>query len=444
MQVATQQVLRWPTRSCRSESACGAHPGPIVADIEVHIDFAPGPRRVGTLHRHARRGGEAVTFEYHADWLADPARFSLEPALALGRGAFVPADRQAIFGSIGDSAPDTWGRRLMQRAERRRAERDGRAPHTLQELDYLLGVSDVSRLGALRFRNAAEEAFQSPAAGGVPKLVDLGRLLGVTERILREEETDEDLQMIFAPGSSLGGARPKVSVIDQHGRLSIAKFPKETDEYSIELWEFVALTLAKQAGIRTPVNELLSVAGRPVLLSRRFDRTDATRIPFLSGLSMLTLKDGQGASYPELVDVLTEHGAQAREDARELYRRMVLNVLISNDDDHLRNHGFLWIGPQGWALSPVYDLNPTPEDVRPRILSTNITLDEATCDLDLVLSSAEYFSLAPKDAREIVSEVAKITAKWQEVAAQAGAPNAEIRRMTSAFEHDDLHRALAL
>jgi serine/threonine-protein kinase HipA len=152
-----------------------------VADIEVHIDFAPGQKRVGTLHRHARRGGEAISFEYHTDWLADPARFSLEPALAVGRGAFVPADHQLIFGSIGDSAPDTWGRRLMQRAERRRAERDGRALHTLQELDYLLGVSDISRLGALRFRNAGSETFQSPTAGGVPKLVDLGRLLGVTE-----------------------------------------------------------------------------------------------------------------------------------------------------------------------------------------------------------------------------------------------------------------------
>lgn len=415
-----------------------------MADIEVHIDFAPGRKRVGTLHRHARRGGEAISFEYHTDWLADPARFSLEPALALGRGAFAPAGHQLIFGSIGDSAPDTWGRRLMQRAERRRAERDGRAPHTLQELDYLLGVSDVSRLGALRFRNAGEETFQSQAAGGVPELVDLGRLLGVTERILREEETDEDLQMIFAPGSSLGGARPKASVLDQHGRLSIAKFPKETDEYSIEMWEFVALTLANQAGVRTPVNELLSVAGRPVLLSRRFDRADATRIPFLSGLSMLTLKDGERASYPELVDVLTEHGARAREDAHELYRRMVLNVLISNDDDHLRNHGFLWMGPQGWVLSPVYDLNPTPVDVRPRILSTNITLDDATCDLDLVLSSAEYFSLALKDATRIVSEVAKVTAKWRQVAVAAGASNAEIQRIASAFEHDDLRRSLAL
>lgn len=415
-----------------------------MADIEVHIDFAPGLKRVGTLHRHARRGGEAISFEYHTDWLADPARFSLEPALALGRGAFAPADHQLIFGSIGDSAPDAWGRRLMQRAERRRSERDGRAPHTLQELDYLLGVSDVSRLGSLRFRNAGEETFQSPNVSGVPKLVDLGRLLGVTERILRGEETDEDLQMIFAPGSSLGGARPKASVVDQHGRLSIAKFPKEIDEYSIERWEFVALTLAKRAGVRTPVNELLSVVGRPVLLSRRFDRTDATRIPFVSALSMLTLTDGERASYPELVDVLTGHGAQAREDAHELYRRMVLNVLISNDDDHLRNHGFLWTGPQGWVLSPAYDLNPTPVDVRPRILSTNITLDEATCDLNLVLSSAEYFSLAIKDAKQIVSEVAKVTETWRQVAATAGAPNAEIQRMASAFEHDDLRRALTL
>jgi serine/threonine-protein kinase HipA len=159
---------------------------------------------------------------------------------------------------------------------------------------------------------------------------------------------------------------------------------------------------------------------------------------------MLTLKGGERASYPELVDVLAEHGAQAREDARELYKRMVLNVLISNDDDHLRNHGFLWIGPQGWALSPVYDLNPTPVDVRPRILTTNITLDEATCDLDLVLSSAEYFSLALKDARQIVSGVAKVTETWRQVAATAGASNAEIQRMASAFEHDDLRRALAL
>jgi serine/threonine-protein kinase HipA len=413
-------------------------------DIEVHIDFAPGLKRGGMLHRHARRGGETTSFEYHPDWLGDAARFSLEPALALNRGAFAPAGGAAIFGSIGDSAPDTWGRRLMQRAERRRAEREGRQPRTLMESDYLLGVSDISRLGALRFRRAGEPEFQSPAVAGVPGLIELGRLLQITERILRDEETDEDLQMIFAPGSSLGGARPKASVVDQHGRLAIAKFPKEADDYSIELWEAVALHLAARAGIRTPDNELIRVAGKPVLLSCRFDREASTRIPFLSALSMMGLKDGDRASYPELVDVLTQHGSQAAADARELYRRMVFNVLISNVDDHLRNHGFLWTGRGGWTLSPAYDLNPTPVDVRQRILTTNINLDEGTCDLGLVVSAAEFFGLGAPEAKSIIKEVATVTATWRKVAAGLDAGSGEIRRMESAFEHDDLKRAQGL
>jgi serine/threonine-protein kinase HipA len=268
--------------------------------------------------------------------------------------------------------------------------------------------------------------------------------MGVTERILRDEETDEDLAMIFAPGSSLGGARPKASVIDQYGRLSIAKFPKETDDYSIELWEEVALRLAEQAGIRTPGHELVMVAGKSVLLSRRFDRQGEARIPFLSALSMMGLKDGERGSYPELVDVLTQHGAQTKQDAAELYRRMVFNVLISNVDDHLRNHGFLWAGQGGWVLSPVYDLNPTPTDVRPRILTTNIDLDEGTCDLDLVQSVAELFGLGLKPAREIIAEVGQATAAWRDVAAAVGARPAEIRRMESAFEHLDSQRARVL
>jgi serine/threonine-protein kinase HipA len=413
-------------------------------DVEVFVDFAPGLRRAGTVHRHAHRGVDTTSFEYHADWLSDPERFSLEPALALGRGAFAPPHGTSIFGSIGDSAPDTWGRRLMQRAERRNAARDGRAVRSLMEADYLLGVSDVSRLGALRFRLSGSEQFQSPTTVGVPSLIELGRLLQVTERVLRDEETDEDMQLIFAPGSSLGGARPKASVIDAHRRLAIAKFPKETDEYSIELWEAVALSLAVQAGVRTSEHELHRVAQRPVLISRRFDRAGSTRIPFLSALAMLGLKDGERASYPELVDVLTRYGARATEDAHELYRRMVLNVLISNVDDHLRNHGFLCAGRGGWTLAPAYDLNPTPADVRPRILTTNISLDEATCDIDLVVSVAEYFGLSEKAATATIREVAKATASWRDVAATLGATAGERRRMESAFEHNDLARALAL
>jgi serine/threonine-protein kinase HipA len=415
----------------------------MATDIEVHIDFTPGLKRVGTLHRQARRGGEAVIFEYHPDWLSEPARFSLEPALTLNRGAFAPTPDQPIFGSIGDSAPDTWGRRLMQRAERRLAERERRPVRTLMEADYLLGVSDVARLGALRFRRSGEAQFASPTIAGVPAQIELGRLLQITERILRDEETDEDLQLIFAPGSSLGGARPKALVIDQHGRLAIAKFPKETDDYSIEVWEAVALRLAANAGIRTSDHELVRIAEKPVLISRRFDRHGGTRIPFLSALSMMGLKDGDRASYPELVDVLTQHGAQTAADAQELYRRMIFNIMISNVDDHLRNHGFLWTGRGGWTLSPAYDLNPTPIDLRQRILTTNISLDEATCDLNLAKSVAEYFGLASARANVIIRQVATATARWRDVAAACGARPSEIRRMESAFEHADLARALA-
>jgi serine/threonine-protein kinase HipA len=415
-----------------------------MADIEVHIDLHGRTRPVGLARSNRVRGGETVVFEYLPAWLADPDRFSIEPALALTRGGFAPPAGQAIFGSIGDSAPDTWGRRLMQRAERRRAGREGRAVRTLAESDYLLGVADETRLGALRFRRTGEAAFQAPVSSGVPAVIELGRLLHVTERILRDEETEDDLQLIFAPGSSLGGARPKASVIDQHGRLAIAKFPKETDEYSVETWEEIALRLAARAGIATPDHELVQVAGKAVLLSRRFDRAGAVRIPFLSAMAMTGSKDGERGSYPEIVDALARHGAQAKTDAQALYRRVAFSVLISNVDDHLRNHGFLWLGKTGWSLSPAYDINPVPADLKARVLTTNIDLDEGTCSVDLLESASEYFGIGLAAARAIIGEVAAVTAAWRETAKQAGARPAEINRMASAFEHGDLERARAL
>jgi serine/threonine-protein kinase HipA len=332
----------------------------------------------------------------------------------------------------------------MQRAERRLADREGRAVRTLAESDYLLGVADETRLGALRFRWVDEETFQAPTLAGVPALIELGRLLQITERILRDEETDDDLQLIFAPGSSLGGARPKASVIDQHGHLSIAKFPRETDDYSMETWEEIALRLAGQSGIATPQHELIDVGGKPVMLSRRFDRDGAIRIPFLSAMAMLGAKDGERGSYPEIVDALAQHGAQGKTDAHSLYRRVVFNVLISNVDDHLRNHGFLWLGQAGWSLSPAYDLNPVPTDLKARVLTTNIDLDEGTCSLDLLEAASEFFALTLPQARSIIKEVATATATWRATAKAVGARPAEINRMASAFEHDDLKRALAL
>jgi serine/threonine-protein kinase HipA len=332
----------------------------------------------------------------------------------------------------------------MQRAERRLAERERRNVRTLLESDYLLGVADETRLGALRFRRVGEEVFQAPIRSGVPALTELGRLLQITERILRDEESDEDLQLIFAPGSSLGGARPKASVIDQHGHLSIAKFPNETDEYSMETWEVIALRLAARAGIATPLHELLRIAGKAVLLSRRFDRAATIRIPFLSAMAMVGAKDGERGSYPEIVDALARHGAQAKADAQALYRRVAFNVLISNVDDHLRNHGFLWLGKAGWSLAPAYDLNPMPTDLKARVLTTNIDLEEGTCSVDLLESAAGFFGLSLAQARAIIKEVAAATATWRTTAKEAGVRAAEISRMASAFEHDDLSRALAL
>ncbi len=415
-----------------------------MTDFEVYLSLGGVTRKIGHARSNRTRGKETVLFEYADEWLRDANCFELEPDLPLTRGGFAPPAGQAIHGSLGDSAPDTWGRRLMQRAERRQAEREGRAVRTLMESDYLLGVSDETRLGALRFRRVDQEEFLADSHRGIPALVDLGRLLESTERLLRDEETDEDLQLIFAPGSSLGGARPKASVIDQHGRLSIAKFPKDSDEYSIETWEEIALRLADRAGIVTARHELLQVAGKAVLLSRRFDRADGHRIPFLSAMALLGVKDGEGSSYPEMVDALARHGAQAKKDAHALYRRVAFNVLVSNVDDHLRNHGFLRIDKSGWTLSPAYDLNPVPADLKARVLTTNIDLEEGTCSIDLLEASADYFALSLTEARAILKDVATATSSWRTVARQVGATAAEIHRMATAFEHDSLRQALAL
>lgn len=409
-----------------------------MTETQVHISLGGETIRVGTLFRQAARGRQSVTFQYHDTWLQHSARFSLEPSLAVGGGMFHPGEGREMFGSIGDSAPDTWGRRLMQRAERRAARAEGRPPETLHEADFLLGVSDVSRLGALRFRRADDDDFQKPVGEGVPGFIQLRRLLESAQRIERDEETDDDLTLIFAPGSSLGGARPKASIVDAHGALAIAKFPKETDDYSIETWEHIALILAKRAGIRVPRHELQRIGGRSVLISWRFDREGEIRTPFLSAMSMLQAKDGERASYPEIVDELARHGANAKNDAAELFRRVVFSILISNVDDHLRNHGFLWAGKSGWCLSPAYDLNPTPTDLKARFLTTNISLDESTCSIELALSQAELFGLGANDAKAIISEAGAAVAQWRHVASQVGQTQNQIDRMASAFEHEDL------
>jgi serine/threonine-protein kinase HipA len=414
-------------------------------EVLVYVDLQGTPHLVGRLWMRTRKDRESATFEYDNSWLSHPERFSLEPALKLGPGPFHTPSDQPLFGAIGDSAPDRWGRVLMRRAERRRAEREGQTPRSLREIDYLLMVDDEARLGALRFARAEGGPFLAEyGPTKIPPLIELPRLLSAADRALSDTDTDEDLRLLLAPGSSLGGARPKASVRDRDGRLAIAKFPNKGDEVNTVLWEAVALTLAANAGIPVPLWRIEIALDKPVLLLRRFDRDRGTRLPFLSAMSMLGAKDNEAHSYLEFVDILRQHGAAPREDMHALWRRIVFSILISNTDDHLRNHGFLWAGPAGWRLSPAYDLNPVPTDIKPRVLTTAIDLEDGTASLKLALEVASYFELASGEAHAIAAQVGQAVATWRKDAAGLGLTAAEIERVASAFEHDDLNAALAL
>ena len=412
--------------------------------VLVYVDLDGAPQLVGRLWGRARKGRESATFEYDRGWLAHVDRFALEPALTLGPGPFHTAAGRTMFGAIGDSAPDRWGRVLMRRAERSRATKEGETPRTVQEMDYLLMVDDGVRQGALRFSEREGAPFLAAPEGRakIPPFLKLARLLSAAEHVTSDTESDEDLRLLLAPGSSLGGARPKASVRDRDGHLAIAKFPTESDTRNVILWEALALTLAQQAGIPVPVFRVEMVAGKHVLLLRRFDRRGALRVPFLSAMSMLDAQDNEPRSYMEFVDVLRQYGAAPKADMHGLWRRIVFNILISNTDDHLRNHGFLYQGPEGWRLSPAYDMNPVPVEEKPRVLSTAIDLDDATASLELAFAVAGYFELKLIGAKEIAREVGVVVSGWRTGAAQLGIAAAEGERMASAFEHRDLKAAV--
>jgi serine/threonine-protein kinase HipA len=413
-------------------------------EVFVYVDLDGAPHLMGQLWARVRKGKESATFEYAPSWLEHPARFSLEPALAVGPGPFHTAADLPIVGAIGDSAPDRWGRALMRRMERRRAEREKQAPRTLHEIDFLLMVDDETRQGALRFADRKGGPFlREEGVTRIPPLVELPKLLSAAQRFLDDKDSDEDLRLLMAPGSSLGGARPKASVREKGGHLAIAKFPRRDDEFNAVLWEATAIALAKSAGIVVPAARVETVAKKSVLLVRRFDRDGARRIPFLSAMSMLGARDNDTRSYMEIVDAVRQHGAAPREDMEALWRRLVFNIMISNTDDHLRNHGFLYEGRDGWRLSPAYDLNPVPVDIKPRILTTTINEEDNTASLALALDVARYFGLGRDRARAIAAKVGRVVSRWRQQATAVGITKPEIDRMASAFEHLDLEMARA-
>ena len=337
-----------------------------------------------------------------------------------------------------DSSPDRWGRVLMRRREGIRSRKEGREPYRLVESDYLLGVYDKNRMGALRFKERGNTHFQSSdALMAAPPWTSLRDLEYAS--FLAEAEDDDDkldpwLAMLIAPGSSLGGARPKASVTDDVGSLWIAKFPGKDDDRDIGAWEKLVADLAQEAGIEMSECRIESFSKRgSTFLTRRFDRSGDKRIHFASAMTLLGHKDGDdaanGASYLELVDFIIRNGSHPEADLRQLWRRIVFSIAVANTDDHLRNHGFL-LDEKGWLLSPVYDINPSPN---PGGLSLAIDEDDNSLDFELALSVAQFFRIGKDDAQVIVEDIRSVVSSWREKAKEMGLRKNEIDLMESAF-----------
>jgi serine/threonine-protein kinase HipA len=416
-----------------------------VADrhIQVFLEIDREEVHVGDLWSHRPRGIESATFSYSSSYLSHPAAYELEPALPLVEGQQQTAAGRKMFGAFADSEPDRWGRTLVDRAERHFAAAAERTERSFGEIDYLLGARDDMRQGALRFREPSGPFLAVPDSG-VPTLVALPDLLAASERAEREEAIEADLALLLNGGSSLGGARPKAHVIDEDGRPAIAKFPSPAaDAWDVMRWEAVALTLAAAAGISVPDFRLIDVAGRPVLIVARFDRASGRRIGYASAMTMLEASDGEGGSYLEIADVVETQSPAAGSDLAELWRRIAFSILISNTDDHLRNHGFLRTSPEGWSLSPAFDLNPNPAPGATE-LRTAIDFDHRGAEVEALMRVSPEFRLDESRARATLTEVAAAVDGWRQVAASYGLDTAAQNRMAVAFERQREPARLAL
>jgi len=405
------------------------------SEVDVIVQIGGEDVLAGRLWSHRRRGTESATFSHGAGYLAHPAAYRLDPLLVLSAGQQQTPAERPMFGAFSDCAPDRWGRRLIQRTEVHRVRREGGAERSFGESEYLLGVRDDLRQGALRFRDPARGVYVADEDTGVPHLLDLPQLLNAADRLERDEASETELRTLLRGGSSLGGARPKAHVLGEAGRLSIAKFPSAaSDDWDVMRWEAVALGLARASGIAVPDWSLHEIDGRAVLIIDRFDRASGLRIGYVSAMTMLEARDGDQGSYLDIVDVVETHSPHAGADLLQLWRRIAFSILISNTDDHLRNHGFLRTSSAGWALSPAFDLNPDPR-AGPKYLSTAIDFDDTEARVETLMGVAEYFRLGPDAARAILGEVSGATSRWRAAAAQAGLDRRSIERMEPAFEH---------
>ena len=412
-------------------------------EIWVYADWEgiESPLLMGKLFTTPSRGNEIFSFEYDKGWLESDYALMIDPDLQLFEGAQYLQDEKPNFGVFLDSSPDRWGRVLMMRKETAKARKENRRSKTLKESDYLLGVYDNNRMGGLRFKTAQDGAFlDDDKSMAAPPLAALRDLEFASLQLEKDDASDNPdylkwLNMLMAPGSSLGGARPKANIQDIDGSLCIAKFPSQNDQLDMGAWEMLAYRLATQSGIEMTQSRIQKCSHHQhTFLTQRFDRkVDGTRIHFASAMTLLGYTDGtdyqDGVSYIELMEFLMQNGADIDNDLKKLWRRIAFNVCISNTDDHLRNHGFL-LTDSGWILSPAYDINPTQNGTG---LELNISEDDNALDLGLVREVAPYFRLKEKEVNSIINTIKKNVGQWQQIAMDLGIPRNEMELMQNAF-----------
>ena len=376
-------------------------------------------QQIGTLSRGDRG---SIRFSYEAGWLDHAHAFPLDPELDLTAGEFFPGDSN--FGVFMDSCPDRWGQVLMKRRETFVAKEDGRAPRTLGPWEFLLGVQDCTRMGALRFSRPGERIFLADEALSAPPVGRIAELQSVAYELSRKKQDDSEkvkewLKVLVAPGSSLGGARPKANIIDEDGSLWIAKFPSADDDYDVALWEKLLQEVAQRCGITVPDARIMQIgSGYHTFLVKRFDRCGGNRRFFSSAMTMLGHRDTEDASYLELAEFLATFGETENiaRDLEELFTRVAFNVATANRDDHLRNHGFIR-SPAGWRLAPAFDMNPSFRKDE-HVLA--LDLHDRRPDMEVVLSTAGFYRLERGNAKNIVVEVSNAVGEWRTRARKLG------------------------
>lgn len=402
--------------------------------VFADFDWLDKPELVGELCYEKLRGSDSYAFQYDEHWLKGHAEVKLSEDINNYPGMQYTQPGQDVFGCFSDALPDRWGRTMLKRREQILASEEKRAVRSLSSFDYLMGIDDFSRMGGFRFKKELEGEFINVSASlKIPPLTELRDLLHASREIEKSEEANvlpekKWIAQLIQPGSSLGGARPKASVLDEKGNLCIAKFPSRKDDYDAGLWEHFSHLLAQKAGIEVAQTKVLGGLGKyHTFLSRRFDRKDeAKRVHFASSMSLLGLKDGDNAQggygYLDMVDFILQGCCDVEQNLQELYRRVAFNMCIGNSDDHFRNHGFL-LTQKGWTLSPAYDMNPTLNEYQS--LLVNESSNKA--DISALLDSCESYLIKKEIAANIIQEVQTAVSGWESLAVQLQIP---VREMT--------------